>query len=59
MLQLANDFRREFSQAYDDIGKRAALLYNNLLFYEYIAYTVKETMVIRLEFVFESETLLT
>jgi len=34
--------REKFSQAYDDIGKREALLYNDLLFYEYIAYTVKE-----------------
>jgi hypothetical protein len=42
MLQLTNEFREEFSQAYSDIGKKAALLYDNLYFYEYVAYTVKE-----------------
>ena len=41
--RLSNDqFAQDIFQAYSDLGKRAALLYDNLQYYEYITYTVKE-----------------
>ena len=39
---LSDELRKEIFEAYKDIGKEAALLYDNLYFYEYIVYTVKE-----------------
>src|SRR5690349_21565263 len=41
--RLSNDqFARDIFQAYSDLDKRAALLYDNLQYYKYITYTVKE-----------------